>query len=125
MFRKITHIVLALFLLVVTTGITFSMHYCGGKLVSVSINKEAKGCCDVMGGCCENKTIHFEVDDDYITPLLAEHIKIVETDILFSELFVLDFNLTSDVGNIIVLFDDSSPPPTIHTRLALLQTYIC
>ena len=76
MLRKITHIVLALFLLVSTTGITISMHYCGGEYVSTSINKEAKSCCDSTGGCCENKTMHFEVEDDYVSPVQIDNSKI-------------------------------------------------
>ena len=78
MLRKISHIVLALFLLVSTTGITISMHYCGGKYVSTSINEEAKSCCDGTGGCCENKTLHFEVKDDYVNAVQIENSKIVE-----------------------------------------------
>lgn len=125
MFRKITHIILAFFLLVSTTGVTLSMHYCGGELVSSSINKEAKACCDGTGGCCENKTIHFEVEDDYMSPVQVTNIQTVELDILFPILFVLNFELSSNEEIKHVAFYDSLPPPTIQTRLALLQTYLC
>ncbi len=125
MFRKIAHIILALFLLVSTTGITFSMHYCGGKLVSTSINKEAKACCDGDGGCCENKTLHFEVEDDYVSPIVVEYNTIVKLDVLFPILFVLNFELLSTEDKATVAFYDSSPPPKIQTRLSLLQTYLC
>lgn len=125
MLRKITHIIFALFLLVSTTGVTLSMHYCGGELVSTSINKEAKTCCDGTGGCCENKTVHFEVEDDYVSPVQVINIQTVELDILFPILFVLNFELSIDEEIEQVAFYDSSPPPTIQTRLALLQTYLC
>ena len=55
-----------MFLLFTTAGLTFSMHYCGGNYVSTSINKEAKSCCDGSGGCCENKTLHFEIKGDFV-----------------------------------------------------------
>lgn len=125
MLRKISHIIFALFLLVSTAGVTLSMHYCGGELVSTSINKEAKSCCDEMGGCCENKTVHFEVEDDYVSPVQVNNVQTVELDILFPILFVLNFDLSIDEEIEQVAFYDSSPPPTIQTRLALLQTYLC
>nr|WP_321453108.1 hypothetical protein [uncultured Carboxylicivirga sp.] len=125
MLRKISHIILVFYLLVSATGVTLSMHYCGGELVSTSINKEAKTCCDGTGGCCENKTVHFEVEDDYVSPVQVINIQTVELDILFPILFVLNFDLSIDEEIEQVAFYDSSPPPTIQTRLALLQTYLC
>lgn len=125
MLRKIIHIVLSVFLMVATTGITFSMHYCGGKYVSTSINKEAKSCCDGIGGCCENKTVHLEVKDDYVSPVQIDNIKVVELDILFPILFALHFELFSLENEAFEVYTDTSPPPTIQTRLSLLQTYLC
>jgi hypothetical protein len=101
------------------------MHYCGGKYVSTSINKEAKSCCDGTGGCCENKTLHFEVEDDYVSPIVVENNTIVELDVLFPILFVLNFELFSTANKATVAFNDSSSPPKIQTRLSLLQTYLC
>jgi hypothetical protein len=125
MFRKITHIVLSVFLMVATTGITFSMHYCGGKYVSTSINKEAKSCCGDTCGNCENKTIHLEVEDDYISPIQINNPSIVELDVLFPILFAFNMNLLPEEGESFEVYTDTSPPPTLHTRLSLLQTYLC
>lgn len=125
MFRRITHIIFALFLMVATTGITLSIHYCGGKIVSASIYKEAKTCCDGKGGCCENKTLHFEVEDDYISPVQINNIEVIQLDILFPILFVLNLELLDEEDKAIVAFYDALPPPTIQTRLAILQTYLC
>jgi hypothetical protein len=125
MLRRITHIILALFLMVATTGVTFSMHYCGGELISTYINTEAKTCCDGTGGCCENKTLHFEVEDDYVSTVQVKNVETVELDILFPILFVLHFELLDEEDKAIEAFNDADPPPTIQTRLALLQTYLC
>lgn len=125
MFRKLKHIVLSLFLMVSTSGITFSMHYCGGKFVSASINKEAKSCCDSTNGCCENKTLHFEVKDDYVGPIQIDNPKIVELDVFFPLLLALNFELVSEENESFEVYSDSSPPPTIQKRLSLLQTYLC
>ena len=125
MLRKITHIVLTLFLLVLTTGITISMHYCGGEYVSTSINEEAKSCCDGTDGCCENKSLHFEVEDDYVSSIVVENNTTVELDVLFPILFVLSAELSPEIEVTTKYFNDTSPPPTIQTRLSLLQTYLC
>ncbi len=101
------------------------MHFCGGKYVSTSINKEAKSCCHSSGGCCENKTFHFEVKDDFISPIVVENHTIVELNILFPILFTLSFELQPTEEKASVAFYCSSPPPTIQTRLSLLQTYLC
>lgn len=125
MFKRLTHIVFALFLLVSTTGITISLHYCGGKLVTTSINKEARSCCDGTKGCCENKTFHYEIKNDFLNPVCFDNIKVETTDIKFSELFILNTVLFPEVKITHKVFTDSSPPSSIHTRLSLLQTYLC
>jgi hypothetical protein len=124
-FRKLTHSVFALFLLVSTTGITISMHYCGGKLVTTSIYKEAKSCCDGSKGCCENKTFRYEIKNDYLNPINFENIKVETMDIKFSELSVFNTILFPEVKKTHKVFTDSSPPSSTHTRLSLLQTYLC
>ncbi|GAF05260.1 hypothetical protein JCM21142_93987 [Saccharicrinis fermentans DSM 9555 = JCM 21142] len=101
------------------------MHYCGGEYVSTSINKEAKSCCDGTGGCCENKSLHFEVKDDYVNAVQFETTKIVSIDILFPILLAINLELFPEEINVIKEFIDTSPPPKIQTRLSLLQTYLC
>ena len=101
------------------------MHYCGGKLISTSINQETKSCCDRMGSCCENRIVHFEVQDDYISPIQFKHIKTVELDILFPVFVDFNYEIFSEVSNAFIAFHDSSPPYMIQTKLAFLQTYLC
>jgi len=125
MLRKISPIILAMFLLVSTTGVTLSMHYCGGELVSTSIYKEAKSCCDVKGGCCEKKTIHFEVEDDYERPVQVTNIQTLALDILFPIFFVVNFDLSVEEKIATNALYDTSPSPTIQIRLAFLQSYLC
>lgn len=65
MFKTIAHTVLALFLMVATTGITISKHYCGTNLESVSILTSPESCCDIPVGCCHNEDVKIEIKDDY------------------------------------------------------------
>ncbi len=101
------------------------MHYCGGELVSISVSKDAETCCAETGDCCEDKTVHFELEDDYVSPVHGNDFQITELEVLLPILFVLNFDLSVDDEIASVAFFDSSPSPTVQTRLALLQTYLC
>jgi len=111
--------------MVATTGLTFSMHYCGGKWISTSINKEAKSCCGDACGNCENKTVHYEVEDDYVSPLALEINPSIELDVLFPLLFAINFKIPSTNNIDVDIIDDTSPPLPVHIRLSLLQTFLC
>lgn len=125
MFRKVKHIIISLLLLVSTTGMTFSMHYCGGELISTSINKEIKSCCNDECGCCKNEFLRFEVEDDFINSLKANNIQTYELELLFPILYTLNFEMPTDDEIKKITFNDSSPPKSIQTRIAILQTYLC
>lgn len=125
MLRKITHMFLALFLLISTTGITVSMHYCHGKLVSASIIREAKSCCDGTGGCCENKVFHFEIKDNFLSPVQLDQIRISETNLLFPVLFNLNIKFFKQEVIAYYVYFDSSPPLIILNQQAIMQTYLC
>lgn len=68
---------LALLILVSNVGLAFTMHYCGGKIASVSVQtptstaNSEKGCCEkkdlTKDSCCKNKTVHFQKKSDNAT----------------------------------------------------------
>lgn len=64
--RKIVNVALALILLVATTGVTLSKHYCMGRLKSVAINEHASHCfkseTDRMP-CCEDVEEELKVEE--------------------------------------------------------------
>ena len=102
-------------------GITISEHYCGNELVSVSINSEAEPCCD-MDGCCHNENEHFQLQEDFLSPLDFVTIQIPEISVLFP---LMEVVLNETTGEY-VSFNEipESPPPLIQTVLARLQTYL-
>ena len=67
--RKLIIIFLCAFYLMVSLGITLSLHYCGGKLKSVSLfSNNEEGCCGSKKkskGCCKNKTTVIKVKDSH------------------------------------------------------------
>jgi hypothetical protein len=63
MLKKISHITLILLLIVATTGVTISRHYCGNHLVAVSLFKMDKCACGDKD--CHNVLKQIKVTDNY------------------------------------------------------------
>lgn len=64
--RKIANLTLALILLVATTGITLSKHYCMGRLKSVAINEHAAHCFineSEQMPCCEDVEEELKIEE--------------------------------------------------------------
>jgi len=127
MFRKTANIILALLLLTTTIGFSVSKHYCGSRLVEVSINSEAEPCCDDMenSNCCHNETEYFQLKEDLVTPVSFENTRIAGFDILFPLVFVYFINTPGNIETEVSNFAESPPSPTIQTKLSFIQTYLC
>jgi len=73
--KKCTGLFLAFLLLVSNIGFAFDVHYCGGKIASVSLNTSVsaspeKKCCgasEKKSSCCKDKVVHFEKKSDNAT----------------------------------------------------------
>lgn len=73
--KKCTVLFLAFLLLVSNVGFAFDVHYCGGKIASVSLNSTVnaapqKSCCakkEKKSSCCKDKVVHFEKKSDDAT----------------------------------------------------------
>lgn len=126
MFRKIAHLTLALLLLTTTMGFSVSKHYCGTRLVEISINSEAEPCCDDMGTstCCHNETEYYQLDEDFVSSVSIENFQLANLIVLFPTVIIYFIDVPEieiEVAN----YAESPPIPTIQTKLSLLQTYLC
>ncbi len=75
--KKCTSLFLAFLLLVSNVGLAFNVHYCGGKVASVSLKTQEvsvsseKGCCGKIvakkNSCCKDKVFKFEKKAEIIT----------------------------------------------------------
>ena len=73
--KKITVLFLAFLLLVSNVGFAFDVHYCGGKIASISLNttvkaEPEKSCCaktEKKSSCCKDKVVHVEKKSDDAT----------------------------------------------------------
>lgn len=123
MIKVASHIILSLLLLVSTTGLTISKHYCGGELVSTSVYTEADSCCD-SGDCCKNETEIIQLDVDYSVSSTVVVPESVQTELMIFSLAVVKLNIEENTLPHVVVLSDSPPPPKIQTSLAARQTYL-
>ncbi|WP_163392068.1 HYC_CC_PP family protein [Flavobacterium limi] len=71
--KKCTGVFLAFLLLVSNIGFAFDVHYCGGKIASVSLSTSVspeKKCCgdkEKKSSCCKDKVVKFEKKSDDAT----------------------------------------------------------
>lgn len=71
--KKCTGLFLAFLLLVSNIGFAFDVHYCGGKIASVSLSTSVspeKKCCgdkEKKSSCCKDKVVKFEKKSDDAT----------------------------------------------------------
>ena len=120
MLRKIKHIILALLLLVSTSGVAISKHYCGTNLKSVSILTTPESCCEGPAGCCHNENVEIEIKDNYsiasfnydFSVFAVESSSLMELLQLNVSEFTPDFHIYSYL-----------PEQRMQTRLSCLQTY--
>jgi len=122
MIQKVSHIILSFLLLLTTTGLTISSHYCGNRLVGVTINSEAEPCCDMEGRCCQNVTQIVKVNDNYTTT--SNNFSFEQAALIIPVLiFIFDIELQDNLTDRSFFPTTLSPPP-IQTVLACLQTYL-
>ncbi len=71
--KKCTSLFLAFLLLVSNVGLAFNVHYCGGEIASISVNRIApqqieKSCCkktdEKEDSCCKDKVVNFQKKSD-------------------------------------------------------------
>lgn len=126
MIKKLGYIIVSLLLLTVTAGYSVSKHYCGPRLVSVSINHEAKSCCDMEGtsSCCRNETKVFQLDEDYVISSVLEQMPVKSLNLFLTNYIQINFNLNT-LEQSVVFIPESPPPKKQQTILSGLQCYLC
>ncbi len=114
--KKLVSIFVSIVYLVLSTGVLINMHYCQGKIESISIITNASKCCcvsmDYDDGCCSNEQllVQLDIDEQLIanSPLFSEVFKSVETDNFSEQVFFVDSVEEENYS-----YGDLSPPPKI------------
>ena len=121
MLRKISHIILSLILLVSTMGLTIDKHYCGTRLVSVSILNDTDPCCDPGDGCCHDDSETYKLSVDYT--LSQSDIDFNQAPIVLPALSFLYVPLFGGISSN-AEFTVFIPPRSLRTTLSTFQTYL-
>lgn len=123
MIKAASHIILSLLLLISTSGLAISKHYCGGELISTSVFTEADSCCD-SDDCCKNETELIQLDVDYSVSSTVVVPESAQVDLLAFSLVVFNLSIEENTTTHEFVLSDSPPPPKIQTSLAIRQTYL-
>lgn len=141
--RKTSHIVLALLLLVSTTGMTVSLHYCNHSLYDIGIFTRAESCCmtqenmtetNVHDHCaadlqqkghCEDETIALDHVDDFLATAfqadLTTQITTTLSNILASAETILFQPFSSKSAEIP---PRDNAPPGVMSEPSFLQSFL-
>lgn len=124
MFKRATHIIISVFLIAVTTGITINLHYCNDRLYSFRLYAQAGDCCDVDHcGKCSDASVKLEIHDVFM-PVLNNSLITKTIPFHFTGHFDNDTGLIQDSGvHRKICSSDISPPAAKH-QLALFQQYL-
>lgn len=112
--KKYILILFSVFYLVIISGVNLNLHYCGGKIISVSLfhSKNDIGCCGkkmTKKGCCQDKTTFIKVKEKHLSNADIKfeiNKNLASTSIDYYTVFYLTIN-----KNDIELINDYNPPP--------------
>ena len=121
--KGILHIIISLLLLVTTTGVSISKHYCGDNLINVALFVEAESCCD-DSDCCHNENEYFQFKDDFVGSFVVASIQIVELELLRTIIPITFVTKSLGLETTLSYISESPPPLLTSTKLSLLQTYL-
>jgi hypothetical protein len=121
--KKICQTFVVILLVITTSGITISRHYCGNSLFSMALGHHAKSCCDSKCQGCHDETVHFKVVDHFnITIHKADFdLKPITLNVLHFDLIIHNLYAISVLYPVAFA---SSPPIADHSP-ALLQIFRC
>lgn len=121
MFKKISHIILALLVLVTTMGLTISVHYCGDELKSINLITESDNCCGDSCPDCQNEIVEIDIEDAFT--ISTFNIDLTPDFILLPALIQLFQVLIYTEEEEQVAYHKPPPPLKIQTVLSDLQVY--
>jgi len=125
MIRRISHIAISVLLVLTTTGVTLSRHYCNSQLVSSSVFGKAHNCCGSHCKSCHDEVSAFRVSDNFVSSTL----KISQPHQFSLDWLILTnihlSTLASENNLHTTQFQFSSSPPIADNPPALLQVFRC
>ncbi len=134
MTRKVLHIVIAVFILISSTGFTINMHYCHDQLIDMAFLAPAHSCCDIneddpsqsQDSCpgCQDESIVVEPGDDYEVSAKAFNFENSHSTTLFLSSVILNYfqGIDESTKNEVPWY--KKPPPYQEVVLSQIQSYL-
>lgn len=121
--KKITIILLTVFYFAVASGITVSLHYCGGKFKEASLfhSSNEEGCCGSKKkskGCCNEKEASIKIKDNH-NPSNSVYLADNHSKMINASLPVQLFNISSVSISYFTL--KVYPPPVLYDNPLYLK----
>jgi hypothetical protein len=123
MLKQFTHTILIVFMLVSTIGFSITRHFCGGELVDVRLAKDIDSCCDMQDNCCHNESQTFQLEQDYKTPVLIDHVDHFVFVIFEIPSFIIDLSHNEDIMANNPAIGESPPIKEVSQFLSNIQVY--
>lgn len=121
MLKKTTHTLLILVIFVLTTGMTFSAHYCEGNVKDVSFLSVTQSCCGNSEGCCHDEAYTIKIENDF--SISSYSFDFTQFEIVLPILIEL-IKIEDPIKAKVYSLRNTIPPPKIQTVLSSLQTYL-
>lgn len=109
------------------SGLTFNVHYCGGKLSSVKLalssSKNTCGCSSKKKdkGCCKDKQVVLKVKESHKIPSTEIALKTFSTKLLVSVLYSFNWNIALPEPSQLKNLYAHAPPDEPSKELFLLN----
>jgi hypothetical protein len=123
MLKRFAHIILVVFMLISTVGFSITRHFCGGELVDVRLAKDIDPCCDMPDNCCHNESESFQLDEDYKTPILVDHVDHFAFVVFEIPSFILDFSNNEELITSNHLIGGPPPIKDVSQFLSTIQVF--
>lgn len=125
MFRKLTHLVIIFAMILATSGVTVTKHYCGDKLESIAVNTIHKSCCGEKCPFCHNVTRSFKVKDNFF----ASDFKVDTPKVIDLSWLALPTNIGLSFASSVFVSEQNFPPLILPFKSgpspAFLQEFRC
>jgi hypothetical protein len=113
-------------LILATTGLSISKHYCGNSIIHTALGTEAKSCMpgmDMNPGCCDNQTETIILDEDF--QVSHSDLKIIpDYEILIAYLVTVLAPISEQSNYLALISYDTGPPVSAEPLYVKVQSFL-
>ena len=115
MLKKIFYIIIATLVLIGTSGVVLTEHFCHNQRVEISINKTVNNCCGKACKHCHNISHYLKIADNFT--LSQFHLSKINFTQNIAFVFIDNSLLHQPILSEEIISNTSSPPPVGFTNL--------